>query len=1137
MLGRSVIGLLLIASTLLVATGEHAHAYMEDNLLIRYDFNKGRGTVIGDQTGLGYDAQLHGHAFFIDNDPWSTTTGMANFGNAIALDGAGDYLTIESDFHNARLNLDRLAIAAWIRPANAGAGKQYLVSKLNHAARTGYALAIDNSTGFLHAEIYLDNSASLREIVGSTPIPNDAWTHVVASFDGDALKLYVNGELDSSISVAGSIAASDEKFTIAALSGVLPSNEFEGAIDELRLYSEISALNVNILASAENGEPGLIFYEPFDTINRILADSKRSGAKFSALDNTDLVEGQFDNALHFQDLGQENERLSWPVQHNLDATKGHITLWFRPDQADDIDDISIILTTDNYGLADKSAGDGIRIYRSKEDDRYLNYLMLARNNWVKSNFSQRIQNNTSSAWHHLELIWDTTSATPYLAYIVDGEIAGLNSDATTAASGMPITLFLGSSSSYSGMRGSIDELKIYSRPQYDVFNNAEKIAALTNANRADGIKQPFETVYNSADASLPDAALAAKEPVSFFQRAPFERVYPGDLPSADEVSDALGYRAAANDTESLFFNIYSQIDVDDVSITISDLKDAYGNTIVSAQDMQLMVVKNWWQRTESVYVTAPFIPVFVPELLMYDDRYNFKYDDYDAGTEASHSWDDLPDFPAPVSASVITELKAYASKQFMLNVRIPDMAASGNYTATATVTGDGLPGSRTLTLSIDVQNIALPKADKDFIIYHRAQYLGKPDELTLHDYVSDRNYYLAELQDIFDHGFNGISAAGTDHDYITDIKSIGFDGKVIMKHTAADPLTITALRNAFGEAWFYGRDEPENNTLLDKQMRRSSDIHATGGKVTTAIYLPWADCLSEPHDLRPDPDNGGLLKDFCPYTGSQPFAASAALDMENLNVYISAGTTQQYFDGLLNGTSTKDSIAQTYYWQSRAEDARVNRYFAGIHLFLTGMDGIWPYVYIHNDDTDPYDDLDAPTGNKERERGLVYPTRQGPMSTIEWEAMREGIDDYRYLQLWQSLHEAMIKENPAEAARSKARIELNEHGIGLSLYRYRIAGALNISNADFNATRELVAEEILALQSGLADPDGDTLSTAAELSLGTDPYDEDTDNDWLRDGIEVNITRTDPLEADSDSDGSTDFTELLNGTNPMKPFD
>ena len=358
-----------------------------------------------------------------------------------------------------------------------------------------------------------------------------------------------------------------------------------------------------------------------------------------------------------------------------------------------------------------------------------------------------------------------------------------------------------------------------------------------------------------------------------------------------------------------------------------------------------------------------------------------------------------------------------------------------------------------------------------------------------------------------------------------------------MKHTAADPLTITALRNAFGEAWFYGRDEPENNTLLDKQMRRSSDIHATGGKVTTAIYLPWADCLSEPHDLRPDPDNGGLLKDFCPYTGSQPFAASAALDMENLNVYISAGTTQQYFDGLLNGTSTKDSIAQTYYWQSRAEDARVNRYFAGIHLFLTGMDGIWPYVYIHNDDTDPYDDLDAPTGNKERERGLVYPTRQGPMSTIEWEAMREGIDDYRYLQLWQSLHEAMIKENPAEAARSKARIELNEHGIGLSLYRYRIAGALNISNADFNATRELVAEEILALQSGLADPDGDTLSTAAELSLGTDPYDEDTDNDWLRDGIEVNITRTDPLEADSDSDGSTDFTELLNGTNPMKPFD
>jgi hypothetical protein len=156
------------------------------------------------------------------------------------------------------------------------------------------------------------------------------------------------------------------------------------------------------------------------------------------------------------------------------------------------------------------------------------------------------------------------------------------------------------------------------------------------------------------------------------------------------------------------------------------------------------------------------------------------------------------------------------------------------------------------------------------------------------------------------------------------------------------------------------------------------------------------------------------------------------------------------------------------------------------------------------------------------------------MSTIEWEAMREGIDDYRYLQLWQSLHDNMLTEDPAKAARSRARIELDENGIGLSLFRHQLAGALNLSNADFNAMRELIAEEILMLQFGLDDPDGDTLSTAKELFLGTDPLDPDTDNDWLRDDFEI-IKGTNPLTGDTDGDKSGDFSELLYGLDPLDP--
>lgn len=57
------------------------------------------------------------------------------------------------------------------------------------------------------------------------------------------------------------------------------------------------------------------------------------------------------------------------------------------------------------------------------------------------------------------------------------------------------------------------------------------------------------------------------------------------------------------------------------------------------------------------------------------------------------------------------------------------------------------------------------------------------------------------------------------------------------------------------------------------------------------------------------------------------------------------------------------------------------------------------------------------------------------------------------------------------------------------------------------------------------DSDGDDLSDAFEVLLGTDPGDDDSDDDGLRDGIEVLFYGSDPLSADSDADGCDDLRE------------
>ncbi len=67
------------------------------------------------------------------------------------------------------------------------------------------------------------------------------------------------------------------------------------------------------------------------------------------------------------------------------------------------------------------------------------------------------------------------------------------------------------------------------------------------------------------------------------------------------------------------------------------------------------------------------------------------------------------------------------------------------------------------------------------------------------------------------------------------------------------------------------------------------------------------------------------------------------------------------------------------------------------------------------------------------------------------------------------------------------------------------------------------------------DSDSDGLSNIEEYNKGTYPQDNDSDNDDLLDGEEVNTYFTDPLNPDSDSDGFLDGEEVAAGKDPLDP--
>ena len=69
------------------------------------------------------------------------------------------------------------------------------------------------------------------------------------------------------------------------------------------------------------------------------------------------------------------------------------------------------------------------------------------------------------------------------------------------------------------------------------------------------------------------------------------------------------------------------------------------------------------------------------------------------------------------------------------------------------------------------------------------------------------------------------------------------------------------------------------------------------------------------------------------------------------------------------------------------------------------------------------------------------------------------------------------------------------------------------------------------------DNDADGLSDEAEIAIGLDPRDADTDDDGLDDGDELRVFLTDPLDPDTDDDGMNDAFEVQNNFNPRDGAD
>jgi hypothetical protein len=189
------------------------------NLVAYYKFNEASGTTIYDSAN-GNNGTLTNGASVDARGMWDT--------NALDLDGGNDYVSIPD---NDSLDLGQnLTLIAWIKKDSSYNSWDNIISKKNESLYA-YALTMRRHEDDVRLIVNTTSTSSNGgEVTAGT------WNHIVGTYDGSNLILYINGKEASSRSTSTSVPVNSNPVQIGAWQGSGSFN-FDGKIDEVKIYN------------------------------------------------------------------------------------------------------------------------------------------------------------------------------------------------------------------------------------------------------------------------------------------------------------------------------------------------------------------------------------------------------------------------------------------------------------------------------------------------------------------------------------------------------------------------------------------------------------------------------------------------------------------------------------------------------------------------------------------------------------------------------------------------------------------------------------------------------------------------------------------------------------------------------------
>ena len=506
------------------------------------------------------------------------------------------------------------------------------------------------------------------------------------------------------------------------------------------------------------------------------------------------------------------------------------------------------------------------------------------------------------------------------------------------------------------VRLGLSEIEVYASKHPDV-----SYAILVN----------FEEVAHAPEAAPPVPTAEDREAgYVLFAPSYLRRLFPNSVALSHERVASVTVLASRGEYEPLTVAVFPLQELGRCAVRATDLVGP-GEARIESDDMDVRTVRHWRQIPGQKGASYAKQYMVVPELL---------------------------------DPSATTEVQARTTRQWWITVRVPQDAAPGEYTGTISVDPEK-GGVRALELRLRVLPFRLEcPEDYRFGMYWGPWRSGSEG--------ASEARVVAQLQDMREHGMNSVALAapasmsrGESGRYEFELATVTRALELLREQGLTRPIPwvydFPPVDTSFGSDEHFGQVK-----AFVEHARR----HFAARNLPEVLWYP----RDEPwHDPRRE-EARVLCEAIKQVPGARTYVTVRCDTAEYLDPWLDARCHTVSLSGGFEADKLREAAAgagDLFWWYTNAcrEYPAVMRFKAGFFFWKTGATGqyYWAYQYPRGN---PYDDLDG------IDWCAAYPGDAGPIPTIEWEALREGIDDFRYAY---TLERAIGRAREGESAEAK----------------------------------------------------------------------------------------------------------------------